>query len=109
MDKGFIPLIPHNAIGIPMAATMEQRAYGHIRDIIEKHGGTMVYERKDCRYGAWILSLGGKTVIVESEGRHAHPKLDELYVPSIECPQTWDDYKDELRADAEEELLNWFR
>lgn len=83
----------------------ERRAYGKLRDIIERHGGTMIYERQGYRYGAWEISLDGKIAIIESTGSKKFPPLDRLYVPEVENPKTWEDYSDELVADAEHQLL----
>src|SRR5262245_921966 len=83
----------------------ETRAYGNLRDIIERRGGTMTYERQEYRHGAWGISLDGKTAVFESTGNRRFPALDRLYVPKVARPQTWDDYSDELVADAERQLL----
>jgi hypothetical protein len=83
------------------------RVYGKLRDIIERRGGTMTYEREVYQYGAWVISLGDKTKTIEARGEHYFPELDRLYVPKVEEPTRWDDYRDELLDDAEERLLAW--
>ena len=40
----------------------EDDAYGHLRDIVRRHGGRMWHEKKGYRYGAWKIRLNGKTV-----------------------------------------------
>lgn len=88
-----------------MTTETEQRAYGELRAIIERHGGTMVYQRAGYQFGAWVITLHGKTAVIASTGQHAFPQLDRLYVPKIVHPKTWDDYRDELLEDAEDHVL----
>jgi hypothetical protein len=88
-----------------MSTESEVRAYGKLRDIIERCGGSMTYRRQGYRYGAWKISLDGKTKIFESTGNRRLPALDRLYVPNVRNPKTWDDYSDELVPDAERQLL----
>jgi hypothetical protein len=83
----------------------ETRAYGKLRDIIERRGGSMTYRREGYRHGAWEISLDGKTAIIEAMGGRKFPALDRLYVPTVASPKTWDDFSDELIADAEHQLL----
>jgi hypothetical protein len=87
-----------------MSTETEVRAYGKLRDIIERRGGSMTYRRQGYRHGAWEISLDGKTAIIESTGSRRFPALDRLYVPNVANPTTWDDYSDELVADAEHQL-----
>jgi hypothetical protein len=47
-----------------MSSGAESRAYGKLRDVIEHRGGTMLYRREGYRYGAWEISLDGKTVVI---------------------------------------------
>jgi hypothetical protein len=86
--------------------TAEKRPYGKLRDIIERLGGAMVYQREGYQYGAWELALNGKTAVIESTGQHSFPKLDTLYVPKVASPKSWDDYSDDLLDDAEPQLLS---
>ena len=65
----------------------------------------MRYQRSGYRFGAWIIALDDKRVVLESTGRRVLTELDTLYVPKVPKPTTWDDYKRELVADAEERLL----
>ncbi len=65
----------------------------------------MRYQRSGYPIGAWIINLGGKRRVLESTGSRALPALDRLYVPRVPNPRTWDDYRRELVADAEEKLL----
>ena len=83
-----------------------RRAYGKLRDIIERHGGKMVYQRQGYRWGAWEISLDGKIANIESEGRRTFPKLDRLYLPKVSTPKTWDDYRNELVPGAEGKLCS---
>jgi hypothetical protein len=82
-----------------------QRAYCGLRDIIERHGGTMAYHREGFRHGAWVISLGSRTATIEATGEQSFPPLDRLYVPKVVNPTRWDHYRDELLDDAEEHLL----
>jgi hypothetical protein len=81
------------------------RAYGKVRDIIERRGGRMAWQRQGSRYGTWEISLDGKTAVIEAMGCRSFPALDRLYVPDVATPKTWDDYRDELVSDAEDQLL----
>lgn len=87
-----------------MSTEPERRAYGKLRDIIERRGGSMTWRRQDYRYGAWEIALDGKTAIIEATGSRTFPTLDRLYVPKFANPKTWDDYSDELVSDAEHQL-----
>jgi hypothetical protein len=86
-----------------------QRPYGKLRDIIERHGGTMNYQREGYQHGAWIISVGGQTVTIEATGEKSFPELDRLYVPKVVYPTTWEDRHNQLLDDAEEHLLNLLR
>lgn len=84
---------------------MPARAYDKVRSLVERLGGTMTYVRQGYRYGAWLISIGGRCATVEASGHRSFLKLDQLYVPRVSAPQTWDDYADELLPDAEARLL----
>jgi hypothetical protein len=88
-----------------MSSKAERRAYGSLRDIVEKQGGTMVYQREGYQYGAWVISLHGKTAVIEASGYRAFPKLDSLYIPKVDKPKTWNDYSNDLIDGAEQKLL----
>lgn len=85
--------------------TDARRAYGKLRDIIERHDGTMTYQREGYRFGAWVIRIGNNTKIIEATGEKSFPELDRLYIPKIVEPKTWEDRRDELLEDAEENLL----
>jgi len=86
----------------------QDRAYGKLRDIIERHGGTMTYQRQGFRHGAWILCLNDKTVTLEAMGNKSFPELDRLYIPIRENPTDFTHYKRELVDNAEEDFLRLF-
>ncbi len=85
---------------------MSHRAYGSIRSIVERLGGSMIYQRKGYRYGAWVIRVGEYSVTIEACGNRAFPQLDRLHVPRVPRPMHWDDYSDELVPDAETRLLS---
>ena len=85
---------------------MPKRAYGLIRGIVERLGGSMTYEREGHRYGAWVIKVGESNVTTEAGGDGSFPELDRLYVPRVPDPKGWDDYLDELVPDAETKLLS---
>ena len=91
--------------------SVETRAYGKLRAIIERRGGTMVWHRTGYRYGAWEISLEGKRVVVEAMGVRSFPALSRFYVPRLEVPspKTWDDYEYELIPNAEKQFVEWIR
>jgi len=82
------------------------RVYGKLRDIIERCGGQMVYQRQGYRWGAWKITLDSKSATIPSEGRRTFPHLDRLYVPKVAKPKTWDDYRNELVPGAQEKLCS---
>jgi hypothetical protein len=84
---------------------VNSRAYGDLRNIIERRGGSMVYERAGYRHGAWVISLQGKHATIEASGNRSFPALDRLYETSHPNPQHWDDYDGPLVEDAEAKLL----
>jgi len=84
---------------------IKYHAYGKLRDIIERHGGTMTYHRKRFRYGAWIIALDGKTKVIKAMGNRSFEELDQTHIPRIADPKCRDDYRNELIPGAEEKLL----
>jgi hypothetical protein len=85
---------------------MSYRAYGAIRSIVERLGGSMVYVREGYRYGAWVIRIGENSVTIKAGGNRSFPQLDRLYVSLVPEPRTWDDYLEELVPDAETQLLS---
>lgn len=85
---------------------MSDRAYRSIRSIVERLGGSMVYQRKGYRYGAWVIRIGENRVTIEASGNRSFPQLDRLYISQFPDPRHWDDYSDELVPDAETQLLS---
>src|SRR5678815_2513700 len=110
------PLTREEALAM-IAAREEKRehenpetiAYGKLREIVEERGGSMVYQRRGYPYGAWIISLGGKTVIIKSTGMGNLPELDQFYRPLCPNPRTWKDYDDVLVPNGEQDFLAWFK
>jgi hypothetical protein len=88
---------------------MSARAYDTIRSMVERLGGTMEYQRKGYRYGAWIIRIGGKEAVVEATGNRSFPELDGLHVPRHSNSRHWDDYWAELLPDAQERLMRMLR
>ena len=83
----------------------EDDAYGHLRDIVRRHGGRMWHEKKGYRYGAWKIRLNGKTVpSFKGTGMGNLPDLDKYYVPKRRNPRIWKNYKAILKPGAE----GWF-
>jgi hypothetical protein len=87
---------------------MSDRAYGQIRSIVERLGGSMVYQREGYRHGAWVIRIGENSVTIEGGGNRSFPQLDRLHVQRVPEPRHWDDYSDELVPDAETQLLSMF-
>lgn len=85
------------------------RAYGLLRDIIERKGGTMEYVRSGYPFGAWELWLDGKSATIIASGNTSFPELDRLYVPKTPHPKKWTDYENRLIPGAEERLLALLR
>ncbi|MHB1318352.1 MAG: hypothetical protein ACYCYF_07030 [Anaerolineae bacterium] len=85
---------------------MPERVYDLVRALVERLGGTMIYERDGHRYGAWVITIGDKSVTLEASGDHSFPALDQLHIPLVSNPTHWDQYKNELVLDAEERLLS---
>lgn len=78
---------------------MSHCAYEKIRSPIERLGGSMTYERKGYRYGAWVIRIGESSVTIQAGGNRSFPELDGLYIPRVPEPKHWDDYLDELVSD----------
>ena len=85
---------------------MSGRAYDKVRTIVESLGGTMEFHQKGYLYGAWILDLEGKRLVVENDGNHSFHLLDTLYIPKIKDACHYYDYTDELVPDAKAKLLS---
>lgn len=88
---------------------MTDRAYDTIRCMVERLGGTMVYQRKGYPYGAWIIRIEGKEAVFEATGNKSFPKLDGLHVPRHPNPKHWDEYWKDLLPEAQERLLGMLR
>lgn len=85
---------------------MNRRAYEEIRSMVEQHGGTMTFQREGFQVGgAWIVRYSGKESVFHSGGGK-FPGLDELYIPNIANPKTWDDYSNVLVDDSWDKLLH---
>ena len=85
---------------------MSDRAYGSIRSIVERLGGSMVYERKGYRYGAWVIRIGENAWSSKRGATSRSHNSTVCYVPLVPDPKHWDDYSDELVPDAETQLLS---
>ena len=85
--------------------TTSNRVYAKLRAIIERHCGTMTYQRKGFKYGAWVIALDGKCATIKATGKGSFPQLDRLYVPKIVNLTRWEHTHNELLDDAEEHLL----
>jgi hypothetical protein len=85
---------------------MGKLAYQKLREELGQRGGSMSWERRGYRYGAWIVTRNGKQRIIEAEGRHYYPDLDPLHIPRVPNPrENWDDYTDEPIEGAADKLL----
>lgn len=84
---------------------MADPPYGPIRTLVERLGGSMVYEREGYRYGAWVIRLGEQCLLVEAHGEQSFPALDKLYGPPVLQPRHWDDYNGVLVPEAKRRLL----
>lgn len=85
---------------------MKNRSYDQIRSMVERLGGSMVYEREGYRYGAWVITIGENTLVIKASGNRSFPKLDQLYTPQVKDPKHWDDYTETLVPDAEKRLYS---
>jgi hypothetical protein len=81
------------------------RAYDNVRTLIEELGGTMVYQRRGYRWGAWIITIGDKQITLPASGDRSFPEIDSLHVSQCANPKHWDDYSKELLPDAKRRLL----
>ncbi len=88
---------------------MSTRAYDLIRQLVERNGGSMRYERQGFRFGAWIITIGDKCKIIEAGGNQSNPELDQLYVPNVKDPKNWNDYEEQLIPNAEDRLLTMLK
>jgi hypothetical protein len=85
---------------------MAKRKYDLVRTMVEEHGGKMWYERKgQPAGGAWMISYQGYEKAFPTVG-HLFPGLDDLHVPKVQFPKSWDDFKNELLPDAWEKLVD---
>ena len=84
---------------------MAKRAYDLVRTMVEEHGGSMWFQRKGQPHGgSWVVSYQGMEKAFPTAG-HSFPGLDDLHIEKKAHPQTWDDYKNELRPNAWEGLI----
>lgn len=84
---------------------MPDLAYPLVRNLVHELGGSMEYQREGYRHGAWIIRIENVQVAVEASGNRSFPQLDQLHVPAVPEPVTWDDYAQELVPDAKIRLL----
>jgi len=78
---------------------MSDRTYGSIQSIVERLGGSMVYEREGYLHGTWMIKIGENRLTIEAGGKQSFSQLDRLYVQRVSDPRHWDDYSDELLPD----------
>lgn len=82
----------------------EHRPYEELRLPIEQRGVSMMHVREGHQWGAWVVSLDGKSCTFKSNGR-GYPELDRLYKPKISNPKHYTDYSNDLVPGALETLL----
>ena len=85
-----------------------RRPYDLLRDPIEDRGGTMAHVREGHQWGAWIVTLNGKSRAFESNGR-GYPELDRLYKPRVPNPEHYTDYERTLNPGAINILIAMLR
>ena len=81
-----------------------RRVYEEVRALVEGQGGSMQFERKGYRWGAWIIRLAGLEGKFPSNGA-GFPSLDQLYSSSKKNPSHWSDYDGDIMPDAEARLM----
>jgi hypothetical protein len=81
-----------------------RRVYEEVRALVEGQGGSMQFERKGYRWGAWIIRLAGLEGKFPSNGA-GFPSLDQLYSSSKKNPSHWSDYDGDILPDAEARLM----
>jgi len=87
----------------------DRRAYGSIRSLVERLGGSMAWAKRGYRHGAWIITIRDKRLVIPASGKQSFPQLDGLLVPLTSSPRTWNDYSNDLLPDAETRLLAMLR
>jgi hypothetical protein len=84
---------------------MAKRVYDLVRTMVEEHGEKMWFQRKgQPQGGAWIIEYQGRQIVFPTCD-HIYPGIDDLHVPKVPYPETWDDYKNKLIDDAWKKLL----
>ena len=79
--------------------------YEEMRQGIESRGDSMRFEKVGRpRGGAWIVRLGEKERAFESSGS-GFPEVDRLYVPKVQNPRHYSDYRRELVSGAVDRLV----
>ena len=81
-----------------------RRVYEEVRALVEGQGGSMGFERKGYRWGAWIIRMAGLEGKFPSNGA-GFPSLDQLYASSKKNPSHWSDYDGDILPDAEARLM----
>jgi hypothetical protein len=81
-----------------------RRVYEEVRALVEAQGGSMQFERKSYRWGAWIIRLADLEGKFPSNGA-GFPPLDQLYASSKKNPSHWSDYDGDILPDAEARLM----
>jgi hypothetical protein len=84
---------------------MSDLAYPLVRELVEQLGGIMEFQRSGFRHGAWIIRLPIGQAAVSATGARSFPALDQLHIPKVPHPATWDDYERKLVPDAQARLL----
>lgn len=89
--------------------TCPYQTYGSVAVLLARHQGSMAWDRTISPHGAWKLTCFDKTKVIKATGRKSFPELDQLYVPKVVNPRTWEDRHSALLLDdAEEKLLALF-
>lgn len=86
------------------------KAVYHLIKSMDEEGGRMWWRSGGSGGGGvWVLEMEGRATEVPVHGRDKNA-LDELYVPKVDNPKTWDDYDHPgtLKDDAPRRLLALF-
>jgi hypothetical protein len=81
-----------------------RRPYEELRVSIEQLGGSMIHVKEGYQWGAWVVTLNGRTKVFEPNG-NTYLELDRLYVPAVSDPRHYRDYTKNLVDGAVERLI----
>lgn len=92
----------------------QRRPYQRLQNAFRDLGGELIHEKQDRpQGGAWVLYLGGYTLVIPSTQTTRFPLLDACFrlKSGVAASESWEDYTDDINPEGLslllQHLLGW--